>query len=687
MDLSHLSLMQMSFSGAVFILVIIVVRAMAINRLPKKMFLILWSIALLRLLIPLSVPSVVSIYSVIGRVPISIQKSSQPALQQAYGEQLQSQQSDLSQQSQPLQQPSEQLYPSQIEQIQSQQLQPSQQVQLQQGELPPSLPTFLSEQLQPQQQQETGHVLNVSVWFIVRCMGTVICAMFFAASYLKWSLRFRASIPVHNDSVEQWLDEHMLKRPICIKQSDRTATPLTYGIFRPVILLPNKTDWENTEQLQYVLLHEYVHIRRFDIVTKFVTMIALCVHWFNPLVWVMYVLFNRDLELSCDESVVRLLGLSSKSDYARVLISMEAKKSGLMPLYNNFSRNAIEERIKSIMKIRKTSLFAILAAVIVVVGLTAVFVTSARSANIGSFKATVNSQLLQYMDMTYGQFKEQAGVEAESYHAHYFTASIPDTEADIVFEGAYDEELGGPVLADDDRVFRIEGKLGTIVSGITGEMKGAELVIALAETTGIVATGVNEGGGTAYYVADNFIETSIDLNGDNIADASLQITLDESGNVGPDSYTWLVSFDSPAGSAIEEYKNDSQDAENIPEDLVLNIRDFYTTNIGDPSNLYYIDENKVLWGCGRNNYGQLGQGTQDYDFHKEMVKIAENVIHVDYSQSGFTVYLTEDHRLYGMGNAGCGALQQYEQFDDTQWMLNGGYDNYAVTTPCLLMEM
>jgi alpha-tubulin suppressor-like RCC1 family protein len=117
--------------------------------------------------------------------------------------------------------------------------------------------------------------------------------------------------------------------------------------------------------------------------------------------------------------------------------------------------------------------------------------------------------------------------------------------------------------------------------------------------------------------------------------------------------------------------------------VVLNIQDYYITNTGNPDNLYYIDEDKVLWGCGRNNYGQLGLGTQDYDFHDEMVKIAENVIHVDYSQKGFTIFLTEDHKLYGMGNAGCGALQQYDEFTWEQYM-NG--ESYTVTTPYLLME-
>jgi YD repeat-containing protein len=108
-------------------------------------------------------------------------------------------------------------------------------------------------------------------------------------------------------------------------------------------------------------------------------MVTLCVHWFNPLVWVMYVLANRDLELSCDESVIRLFGENTKSAYARTLISMEETRSGLRPLCNSFSKNAIEERIVAIMKTKKTSLAAMLTAAIVIVGVGTVFATSAQA--------------------------------------------------------------------------------------------------------------------------------------------------------------------------------------------------------------------------------------------------------------------------------------------------------------------
>ena len=142
-----------------------------------------------------------------------------------------------------------------------------------------------------------------------------------------------------------------MKRPILVRQSDRISAPLTYGIFRPVILMPKKMDWKNEKQLQYVLSHEYVHIYRYDTVTKLIVTLALCIHWFNPFVWMMYIFFNRDIELACDESVVRQFGEKSKSAYSLMLINMEATKSGLLPFCNNFSKNAIEERITAVMKI------------------------------------------------------------------------------------------------------------------------------------------------------------------------------------------------------------------------------------------------------------------------------------------------------------------------------------------------
>lgn len=324
-------LLQMSFFGAVLILVIVAVRAVTIHKLPKKTFLILWGIVLLRLFIPYTVPSVFSVYTLVSpKTPVNVNTVNTGTYAQTSANRIL---------------------------------------------LPIEATTY--EQAEKTSQLPIHHASSVSIWLIIWLAGMTLCAVFFTISYLHWRFEFQTSLPVENNYVNQWLKTHLGKRLICVRQSDKILTPLTYGIFKPVILMPKKTNWENTEQLEYVLLHEYVHICRYDSVVKLVSALAVCVHWFNPLVWIMYSLFQRDIELACDESVVHQFGEASKSTYAHMLIDMEARKSGFMPLCNSFSKNAIEERIIAIMKNKKTSVISALAAVILIVSITTVFATSA----------------------------------------------------------------------------------------------------------------------------------------------------------------------------------------------------------------------------------------------------------------------------------------------------------------------
>lgn len=320
-----MSLLHMSFAGAVMILAVIVIRALAINLLPKKTFLVLWGIVAIRLLLPFSIPSAFSVYSLIGN---HIPTTAPAKVPQAF-----------------------EMLPVETN-----------------GQMF-IMPSGISNMASP-----------ISVWAIIWCFGVLVCALVFAIAYWKCRQEFQTSLPVDNDFIKGWLRSHRLKRAISVRQSSRFSAPLTYGVFRPVILVPTSTDWENTKSLKYVLTHEYVHIRRFDSITKLVLVAALCVHWFNPLVWAMYILANRDIELSCDEAVVRLFGESTKAAYARSLISMEETRSGLTPLCNNFNKNAIEERITAIMKIKKVSVFSLVLAVALIVGVTTAFATSAQAA-------------------------------------------------------------------------------------------------------------------------------------------------------------------------------------------------------------------------------------------------------------------------------------------------------------------
>jgi YD repeat-containing protein len=340
------------------ILVITVIRALTIHRLPKKTFLALWGITFVRLLIPFSLPSTFSVYSLFGTGTQQTTVANNTA-----------------------------------------------------AVLIPSVP---SKQVAAAAEAVTETAAGISAWVVIWAVGALVCALFFGFTYWKCLREFRATLPVENDFTKGWLAEHPLKRPIAIRRSDRISAPLTFGIVHPVILMPKTTDWNNEKALQYILAHEYVHIRRFDTVSKLALTAAVCIHWFNPLVWVMYVLANRDLELSCDESVIRLFGENTKSVYARTLISMEETRSGLTPLCNNFSKNAIEERIVAIMKTKKTSLAAMLAAIALVVGVATAFATTGQTAAASSTEDT-ESVALSYVYQPNNDSKEIEWWTAEEY--------------------------------------------------------------------------------------------------------------------------------------------------------------------------------------------------------------------------------------------------------------------------------
>lgn len=320
-----MDIIQMSLSASILITAIMVIRALTLHKLPKKTFLVLWGVATFRLLLPFSIPSRFSIYTGLTMLKGLFVKKDSILLS--------------------------------IEAITI----PKTESLVDIGEFIPN-PT------------------PISTIEIIWTAGMWVCILFFITSYITCIRKFKTSLPVSNGFIARWMHENPLRRPVQIRQSDLISAPLTYGIFRPVVLLPKNADWNN-ETLKYVLSHEYTHIRHFDALTKLVLTAALCIHWFNPLVWMMYLLANRDIELFCDETVVRSLGINTKSNYALTLIGLEEKKGGITPLVSNFSKNTIEERIVSIMKIRKTSLLGTALALVLVAGTTAVFATNIAAAD------------------------------------------------------------------------------------------------------------------------------------------------------------------------------------------------------------------------------------------------------------------------------------------------------------------
>ena len=380
----RMSLLQMSIAGAVMIFAIIVIRFLMINRVPKKTFSILWDVVLMRLFIPFSLPSGMSIYSLVSRKTAPV-VTNVPTV----------------------------VFPG------------------------ASFEQTVTAPVQP----ETVSLTGVSVWGIVWGMGMVFCAVVFTVAYWKCYQEFQMSLPVENDMCRRWLQTHRLRRAVSIRQSDRISSPLTFGVLHPVILMPKKTDWEKEADLQYVLEHEFVHIQRFDTVYKLLLIAAVCVHWFNPVVWVMYVLANRDIELSCDETVIHRFGSNARASYANVLICMEETKSGFAPLCSHFSKNAIEERITAIMKTKKTTILSLVAAAVLVTGTVTVFATSAQEKADSSHEASTSDAVETDGEQEFSKTDEEylaAGLKYKKnmwYYQGKAVASLYDDNGGIYTNG------------------------------------------------------------------------------------------------------------------------------------------------------------------------------------------------------------------------------------------------------------
>lgn len=311
-----ISFFQMSLWAAVLTALILAVRTFFGNRLPKKTFRILWAVVILRMLVPISLP---------------VMKINSGAAVRAISE------TDLTQDT---------IVYTYID-----------------GKFSNTEPLDeLLEDTAYETAETSGKKLLVSeIWLLT---AAAIFAVF-AAAHIKFRLKVRDAIPAEI-SIETGL-----KRRVRIKVSDKIDSPLTYGIFRPVILLPKNIYTCDGKTAEYILSHELSHVKRFDVLYKLFAVLAASLHWFNPLAWVMLVLASRDIELFCDEEVILAAG-SSREEYALTLIEMEEKRS-FGALQSGFGGNSVKERIKAVMTVKKASAAGKLSAAILVALAFAVF--------------------------------------------------------------------------------------------------------------------------------------------------------------------------------------------------------------------------------------------------------------------------------------------------------------------------
>ena len=201
--------------------------------------------------------------------------------------------------------------------------------------------------------------ITIGIYEYIWIFGMIALALYTAISY--WRLRRKV------DTAVRYKDN--------IFQSENVSFPFVLGIIKPRIYLPFKM---NGQYLEYVVAHEQAHICRKDHWWKPLGFLLLMIHWFNHLMWLAYVLLCRDIELACDEKVIKELGNEQRGDYTQALVACSVNRRMIVACPLAFGEVSVKERVKSVMNYKKPAFWVIIISVIVCVGVAVCFLTNPK---------------------------------------------------------------------------------------------------------------------------------------------------------------------------------------------------------------------------------------------------------------------------------------------------------------------
>ena len=203
---------------------------------------------------------------------------------------------------------------------------------------------------------EIVYALWSEVWYLwgqyLWPVGIAAMAVYSAVSYILLRRRLVGAVPLRDN----------------IRLADGIASPFVLGLLRPRIYLPSALP---EGERGYIILHERHHIRRGDHIIKALAFVALCVHWFNPLVWAAFVLSSKDMEMSCDEAVVKKLGEGIRADYSASLLSLATGRRVIAGTPLAFGEGDTGSRIKNMLSWKKPKVWVMIAAAVICVAVTA----------------------------------------------------------------------------------------------------------------------------------------------------------------------------------------------------------------------------------------------------------------------------------------------------------------------------
>ncbi len=197
---------------------------------------------------------------------------------------------------------------------------------------------------------------------IIWILGVLMLLIYSVASYLRLKQRVRTAMLFEDN----------------IFECENISTPFVLGIIKPKIYLP--VGLSETEK-SYIVKHEQIHIRRFDYVIKPLAFLVLCVHWFNPLVWLSFALMSRDMEMSCDEEVIKELGTGIKKDYSTSLLALAVNRKMISGSPLAFGETGAKQRIKNVLNYQRPAFWAMIIALVAVVAIGGGLVANPQAAS------------------------------------------------------------------------------------------------------------------------------------------------------------------------------------------------------------------------------------------------------------------------------------------------------------------
>ncbi len=236
--------------------------------------------------------------------------------------------------------------------------------------------------------------------------------------------------------------------------SENVCSPFVLGILKPKIYLPFKMDDQN---LEHIIAHEKAHIRRKDHWWKPFGFLLLTLHWFNPLMWIAYVLLCRDIELACDEKVIKELGSEQRADYTQALLACSVNRRMIAACPLAFGEIGVKERVKNVLNYKKPAFWIIVVAVAACAVVTVCFATNPKQ-DIPKEQCSVQVRITGVEDRSFLVAPVEGSRELSS--SDLFRVSItnmppsPEPQVGDILEIAYD----GVILESDPAQF------GTIYS-------------------------------------------------------------------------------------------------------------------------------------------------------------------------------------------------------------------------------